>query len=97
MVRDDPFNLLALHPFAKESGVSCERDRRFESIFLAGESVSPVPSMAAGAKTRLSPGGGPARITTPNIAPQLEGGANRPPPISRHDAKAGERSFDVMR
>jgi hypothetical protein len=30
----DPFELLAPHLFAKETGVSCERDRRFESIFL---------------------------------------------------------------
>ena len=30
----DPFDLLTLHPFAKETGVSGERDRRFESIFF---------------------------------------------------------------
>jgi putative SOS response-associated peptidase YedK len=33
----------------------------------------------------------------PEHRAQLEGGANRPPPDLRHDAKAGERSFDVMR
>jgi len=39
----------------------------------------------------------PPHRPTPNIAPSWERRANRPPPIARYDAKAGERSLDVMR
>jgi hypothetical protein len=39
----DPFYLLAPHAFANETGVSCERDRRFESVLLQrGVNCEPV-------------------------------------------------------